>query len=170
MGSPNLVASTTSSRRPRSALPTMTSDSPSEYTSAVSTRLMPASRAVWIMRTDSSWSVLPMAPKFIAPSANSLTEMPVPPRFLRFIGDGPFRREPAQHGSARAREDRPYRGSGRTPFTAAFGYGAALGWWDERAAECRATGVPAISPSEGYPGRRGSAFAARRAPRPRPAP
>jgi hypothetical protein len=30
MGSPNFVASTTSSRRPGSALPTMTSDSPSE--------------------------------------------------------------------------------------------------------------------------------------------
>src|ERR1700704_167865 len=117
---------------------------------------MPASRAVWIIRTDSSWSVLPIAPKFIAPSANSLTEMPVPPRILRCIRDGPFRRQPAQHGSARAWQDRLYRGSGRTPFTAALGYGAALGWLDERAAERRATGFSALSPRQGHAYRRRS--------------
>ncbi|MFC7650125.1 hypothetical protein ACFQX6_64660 [Streptosporangium lutulentum] len=37
------------------------------------------------MRIDSSWSVLPMAPNIIAPRASSLTDMPVPPRILRFI-------------------------------------------------------------------------------------
>src|SRR5450755_470634 len=51
--------------------------------SAVSTKLIPASSAVWIIRIDSSWSVLPMAPSIIVPSANPLTEIPVPPRTLR---------------------------------------------------------------------------------------
>jgi len=41
------VASTTLSRRPASALPTISSDSPREYTSAVSTKLIPASSARW---------------------------------------------------------------------------------------------------------------------------
>ena len=54
MGPQNLVASTTCSRRPRRALPTISSDSPPEYTSAVSTKLMPASSAVWMMRMQSS--------------------------------------------------------------------------------------------------------------------
>ena len=49
-----LVASTTSSRRPRSAWPTISSDSPAEYTSAVSTKLMPASSAAWMIRMLSS--------------------------------------------------------------------------------------------------------------------
>ena len=89
MGIANFVASTTSSRRPLRARPTISSDSPPEYTSAVSTKLIPASSAAWIMRTDSSWSVLPMAPNIIAPSANSLTDMPVPPRILRFMAPVP---------------------------------------------------------------------------------
>src|SRR5262245_4819641 len=50
-------------------------------------RLTPASSAVWIMRMLSSWSVLPIAPNIIAPSAYSLTDIPVPPRILRFIED-----------------------------------------------------------------------------------
>jgi len=49
-----LVASTTSSRRPASALPTISSDSPFEYTSAVSMKLTPASSAAWITFTQSS--------------------------------------------------------------------------------------------------------------------
>ena len=49
-----LVASTTSSRRPRSALPTISSDSPAEYTSAVSMKLMPPSSAAWMIRMLSS--------------------------------------------------------------------------------------------------------------------
>ena len=45
-----LVASTTSSRRPpANALPTISSDSPAEYTSAVSTKLIPASSARWMI-------------------------------------------------------------------------------------------------------------------------
>ena len=38
------------------ALPTITSDSPAEYTSAVSMKLIPASRARWIILMLSSWS------------------------------------------------------------------------------------------------------------------
>jgi hypothetical protein len=48
------VASTTLSRRPSSAWPTISSDSPAEYTSAVSTKLMPLSRAAWMIRMLSS--------------------------------------------------------------------------------------------------------------------
>jgi hypothetical protein len=48
------VASTTSSRRPRRALPTISSDSPAEYTSAVSMKLIPASSAAWMIRMPSS--------------------------------------------------------------------------------------------------------------------
>jgi hypothetical protein len=62
IGPQNLVARTTSSRRPLSALPTISSDSPAEETSAVATKLMPASKARWMMRIESSWSVLPQAP------------------------------------------------------------------------------------------------------------
>ena len=45
----------------------------------------PASSAVWIIRIDSEWSMFPMAPSIMVPSASSLTEMPVPPSVLRFI-------------------------------------------------------------------------------------
>src|SRR3954447_12707926 len=76
-----LVASTTLSRRPpSSALPTISSDSPREYTSAVSTKLIPASRARWMMRIESLWSVLPQAPNIIAPRQSGLTCTPVRPR------------------------------------------------------------------------------------------
>src|SRR5438128_7982010 len=75
-----LVASTIWSRRPASALPTITSDSPAEYTSAVSTKLMPASRAACTMRMQSSWSGLPHAPNIMAPRHHSLTLTPVVPK------------------------------------------------------------------------------------------
>src|SRR4051812_36480259 len=82
-----LVASTTCSRRPpASALPTIVSDSPREYTSAVSMKLMPASSARWMMRIDSSWSVSPHAPNIIAPRQSGLTLTPVRPRLLFSIG------------------------------------------------------------------------------------
>src|SRR4051794_33204332 len=75
-----LVASTTLSRRPpSSALPTISSDSPREYTSAVSMKLSPASSARWMMRIESSWSVLPQAPNIIAPRQSGLTCTPVRP-------------------------------------------------------------------------------------------
>ena len=76
----NFVASTTSSRRPASALPTIVSDSPREYTSAVSMKLMPASSARWMIATLSSWSRLPIAPNIIAPRHSSLTFDPGVPQ------------------------------------------------------------------------------------------
>ena len=73
------VARTTSSRRSLSARPTISSDSPAAYTSAVSMKLIPASRARWIIDTDSSSSVLPHAPNIIAPRHRALTRTPVVP-------------------------------------------------------------------------------------------
>jgi hypothetical protein len=67
MGPCTLVASTMVSRRPFSALPTISSDSPLLYLSAVSTKLMPKSKALWMMRMQSSWSGLPSPPNIIAP-------------------------------------------------------------------------------------------------------
>src|SRR5215207_3016321 len=64
IGMKNFVASTTSSRRPVRAL---------------STKLMPASRAAWMMRTESSWSVLPQAPNIIVPRQSFETWTPVRP-------------------------------------------------------------------------------------------
>jgi hypothetical protein len=49
-----LVASTTSSRRPASALPTISSDSPPEYASAVSMKLIPPASAAWMIAMLSS--------------------------------------------------------------------------------------------------------------------
>jgi len=76
----NLVASTTESRRPRRARPTISSDSPAEWTSAVSTKFTPPSSAAWMMRTLSSWSGLPHAPNIIVPRQRWLTLIPVRPR------------------------------------------------------------------------------------------
>src|SRR6478609_2836546 len=42
-------------------------------------KLIPASRAVWMMRIDSSWSLLPQAPNIMAPRHSWLTETPVRP-------------------------------------------------------------------------------------------
>src|SRR4051812_5053548 len=42
-------------------------------------KLIPPSRAAWMMRTESSWSVLPQAPNIIAPRHSGLTCMPVRP-------------------------------------------------------------------------------------------
>jgi hypothetical protein len=46
-------------------------------------KLMPASSAAWIMPIVSARSASPHPPKFMVPSAASLTEMPVAPRYLR---------------------------------------------------------------------------------------
>jgi hypothetical protein len=76
----NFVARTTWSRLPpTSALLTISSDSPWEYTSAVSMKSMPASSAAWMIRIESSWSGLPQAPNIIAPRHSLLTETPVRP-------------------------------------------------------------------------------------------
>jgi hypothetical protein len=66
-------------------LPTITSDSPPEYTSAVSTKLIPASRALWTIRIESSWSGFPMAPNIMAPRQYGLTSIPVRPSVRYFI-------------------------------------------------------------------------------------
>ena len=52
---------------------------PAAYTSAVSTKLMPASSARWMMRIDSSWSRLPARPNIIVPRQSVLTSTPVCP-------------------------------------------------------------------------------------------
>jgi hypothetical protein len=76
----NFDTSTTSSRRPFSARPRISSDSPNAYTSAVSMKLTPAFSAVAAMRWHSASSVLPQAPTIIVPRQSSLTSTPVPPR------------------------------------------------------------------------------------------
>src|SRR4051794_15249485 len=43
-------------------------------------KLMPPSSAVWMMRIDSSWSLLPQSPNIIAPRQSGLTLTPVEPR------------------------------------------------------------------------------------------
>src|SRR6476659_9909558 len=53
--------------------------------SAVSTKLMPESSAAWMMRTDSSWSVLPHSPNIIAPRHSGLTLTPVLPRLRSYM-------------------------------------------------------------------------------------
>src|ERR1017187_1403194 len=84
-----LVASTTESRRPpANALPTISSDSPREYTSAVSMKLIPASSARWMIPIESSWSVFPHAPNIIAPRHSGLTFTPVEPRSQWSIAAG----------------------------------------------------------------------------------
>src|SRR5215208_6416725 len=105
-----LVARTTSSRRPpASALPTISSDSPREYTSAVSTKLTPASSARWMMRIDSSWSLLPQSPNIMAPRQSGLTYMPVRPRVRCSIGQTllPGRRGAASAGDGGDRGGKP---------------------------------------------------------------
>src|SRR5689334_8149238 len=84
------VAITRSSRRPLIALPTISSDSPSEYTSAVSMKLMPASMASWMMATESSWSGFPQAPNIMAPRQSGLTLRPVRPSVRYFMGRAPL--------------------------------------------------------------------------------
>src|SRR5271169_5862555 len=94
MGSRTLVARTISSLTRFKALPTSVSLSPRLYTSAVSMKLIPLSRATLTIRVVSSWPRLPMfilPPNCIVPSANSLTMSPVFPSFLYLISHTPFR-------------------------------------------------------------------------------
>ena len=49
--------------------PTISSDSPAEYTSAVSMKLMPASSAAWMIAIESSWSGLPHCAEHHGPEA-----------------------------------------------------------------------------------------------------
>jgi hypothetical protein len=77
-----LVARRTSSRLPDSASPTISSDSPVEYTSAVSMRLTPASRHMSIWRRAPARSVfptlakLPRPPNVIVPRVRAETNNP----------------------------------------------------------------------------------------------
>ena len=76
-----LVATTTLERSiDDRALPTISSDSPWEYTSAVSMKLIPASSALWMILIESSWSVLAHPPNIMAPRQRGLTLRPVRPR------------------------------------------------------------------------------------------
>ena len=105
----NLVARMTSSRRPLSARPRISSDSPNAYTSAVSTKLTPASSAAWTMARHSSWSRLPHAPSTMVPRQNVLTCMPVGPRVRCSMVPGQARRRrPAERpGNIRCLGQRP---------------------------------------------------------------
>jgi hypothetical protein len=89
IGMKNFVARTTSSRRPARASPTISSETPFEYTSAVSTKLIPASRARWMIRIESARSSLPQGPNIIAPRHRGLTCTPVRPSGRNCMG-GPF--------------------------------------------------------------------------------
>ena len=85
------VATTTSSRlTPRffSACPVIRSDAPSEYVSAVSMKLIPASSARASSASASACSTVPitlnapLAPKVIVPKHSSDTNSPVEPSLL----------------------------------------------------------------------------------------
>src|SRR5262249_53694935 len=83
--------------------------------SAVSTKLMPLSRALPMMRTQSSWSVFPHAPNIIEPRAYSLTEMPVVPNVIRFMFK-PFECSevgPGRHPGSRDEDTHIWSSSGR---------------------------------------------------------
>src|SRR3954452_7265610 len=99
------VARITSSRLPFSAFPTISSDSPAEYTSAVSTKLIPPSIAARIVPMQSSTSVFPHSPNIIVPRQCVLTFRPVPPSVL-YSTVRPYHRPPIPPalGSCAARE------------------------------------------------------------------
>ena len=50
-------------------------------------KLIPASSARWMIRTESSWSGLPQLPNIIAPRHSGLTLTPVRPRVRSSIGE-----------------------------------------------------------------------------------
>src|SRR3954451_7887944 len=65
-------------------------------------KLMPPSSAAWMMRMDSSWSVLPQSPNIIAPRQSGLTLTPVIPRLRSCMApDLIDRREPSLEPVAR---------------------------------------------------------------------
>src|SRR5882762_6206310 len=77
---PNLVATTTPSRRPRSALPSSVSLCPQPYMSAESRKLMPRLSAWWMTPIDSSSFALPYTPDMdIRPRPTAETLMPLRP-------------------------------------------------------------------------------------------
>src|SRR5690242_405001 len=82
--------------------------------SAVSTKLMPASSAAWMMRMESSWSVLPKDPIIIAPRHRGLTLMPVRPR-VRYSMPADDSQGPDGPPRAPASACEPGAGVGRRP-------------------------------------------------------
>src|SRR5208283_5092319 len=97
IGSRTFVARTISLLTPFKAFPTRVSLSPRLYTSAVSMKLIPLSKASFTMRVVSSWPRLPMfilPPNCIVPSATLLTISPVFPSFLYLISPTPSFRIP----------------------------------------------------------------------------
>src|SRR5690606_13483083 len=108
--SPVLVDSTTRSRRPLMAAPSTVSDAPSEYTSALSKKLTPASSAMSSRRRASSAPVSPQAensgplpPKVPTPKPSADTLRPDAPRerycMIGFPCRGRNRAASAQAGS-----------------------------------------------------------------------
>src|SRR6478736_4267167 len=49
-------------------------------------KFRPASSALWMIRIDSSWSLLPQSPNIMAPRQSGLTYVPVRPRVRCSIG------------------------------------------------------------------------------------
>src|SRR4051794_3045065 len=62
-------------------------------------KLMPASSAAWMIRTDSSWSVFPHSPNIIAPRQSGLTLTPVAPRLRSCMAPHLVDRREAGHES-----------------------------------------------------------------------
>ena len=90
IGMPTFVASRTLSRRPSTALPRISSDSPREYASAVSNMLQPMSSDASTSEVASATSVVPHflknsepPPNVAVPSIKAGTFRPEPPR-LRY--------------------------------------------------------------------------------------
>src|SRR5918993_6092098 len=118
IGPCTLVAMTTSSRLAKSARarPTIASLVPSEYTFAVSKKLIPASSASWMNpRLVSSasvhaWLPVPESPKLMHPRQILDTSSPVGPSFVYFIVCSPFDRRCAD--STRPQQTRRRSGSG----------------------------------------------------------
>ena len=68
-------------------------------------KLTPASSARWMMRTESSWSVLPQAPNIIVPRQSFETWTPVRPRWAIFHECS--RRRSSRSGHHASRDDQP---------------------------------------------------------------
>src|SRR3954452_20249216 len=87
-------------------------------------KLIPASRAAWMIRIDSSWSLLPQSPNIIAPRQSGLTLTPVTPRLRSCMAPHLVDRgEAGLESVARGTQV-------ETPDTRALGAGEARGFLD----------------------------------------
>src|SRR5215208_2835041 len=87
-------------------------------------KLIPASSAAWMMRTESSWSLLPQSPNIIAPRQSGLTLTPVEPRLRSCMApDLVDRREARLEPVARRAQVQP-------PYAGPLGAGQARGFVD----------------------------------------